>query len=301
MFSGDWLHYAAVRGWLIAAILCLFVSVALGQTEQPKGARKGDQSAPKHTQSVKSPSATPKQEQASTNQQSFCDEAKSGPENVLCQQWRMANAAEKQIGWLSKQYEATLYEISALVAAVLFTAWAAIAATMAARAADRAIVVASKTAKHQLRAYLAPDRLSLGKRRDDGPIRDFVVIMRNFGQTPANQVTLKTRTGLSFGDNADNRWGEVNERPVVDLPPRQISVVEMPISGIEENNATDRCDEIDRKRAKVHAHVVFSYTDIYRVTWIGEIYLSSWGATFSAGNIGIDRYITEQPKNREGV
>ncbi|MEC5292386.1 hypothetical protein VSX64_16965 [Aurantimonas sp. C2-6-R+9] len=180
-----------------------------------------------------------------------------------------------------------------LVATLLLTLAANRAAVRAADAAFKANDLMKVIAQHQLRAYLAPDNMSHA-RRVDGRHVDYILKLKNFGQTPAKQVTLKVRTGLSAGDDEDVDWGEFVERPSVDLPPSQFLGVEIEVWGINETNISEKVRCIMERRSKLHAHAIFSYIDIYGIKRAAGFYASTWGDTFRHGGIGIDVYETEK-------
>ena len=67
---------------------------------------------------------------------------------------------------------------------ILFTAWAAIAASRAARAADKAVEITERTSKQQLRAYINVSDFVMGSL--DPSSASFTI--KNRGQTPASNV-----------------------------------------------------------------------------------------------------------------
>ena len=185
-------------GWLIASI-CLWAIPALGQTQEPKA--KAETAAPEAQQADPAkPPPTPKQKQPTPKKQALCDEAKAGPESDLCQQWRMAQAAEKQVHWTRRLYFLTFWEIGALVLTLLATAAAAIAAVIAARAARDAVKIASNTAEYQLRAYVAQEIIIWTPIKQPGSktINGYNLTIRwkNCGSTPARRC--RTRLNVGF-------------------------------------------------------------------------------------------------------
>ena len=200
--SGGNQLFNALRGCLIAAI-CLWAIPTLGQTQEPKAKTETPTPEAQQAKPAKSPPAPPpKQErkQPTPKKQALCDEAKAGPESDLCQQWRMAQAAEKQVHWTRRLYFLTFWEIGALVLTLLATAAAAIAAVIAARAARDAVKIASNTAEHQLRAYVAQEVIIWSPVTQPGTqtINGYSLAVRwkNFGSTPARRCRTQFNTGI---------------------------------------------------------------------------------------------------------
>lgn len=204
------LHRVALGGCLAAILLA---SLSLGHAQEPPAQSEAPQAAPDQQQpSQPAPAAIPsaQEQEASPKQQTLCDKAEDGPQSDLCEQWRMANAAEQQVDWLRRQFSASLWEIGALAFTLLATAAAAIAAFIAARAANRAVKVTVDTAERQLRAYLLPEKVSF---IDPDDTRLAVqVAFKNTGQTPAAKVRHTTHCGVGTMDTAEERF-ELNEIP----------------------------------------------------------------------------------------
>lgn len=84
------------------------------------------------------------------------------------------------------------------------TAWAAVAASSAARAAQQSVEVAQSTAKQQLRAYVQVEGAILlyetGGVTSSTPMtgaRPFATVrLKNTGQTPAQDLTIRTKLAL---------------------------------------------------------------------------------------------------------
>ena len=123
MFSRDRVCQFAVRGWLITGVLCLVALPALGQSDNPESSAPSKEATTEQGQPTVEPPAAaapapvkvPKQKAASPEQKALCDSPQTPKENDLCQQWRMAEAAEKQAKWTEFQFKATLAEIVALI------------------------------------------------------------------------------------------------------------------------------------------------------------------------------------------
>jgi hypothetical protein len=191
MSGSNRLHHIAVRGWLIAAF-CYTAGPALAQIDDYHYGYPTQNAASEET-NTRSGSSFPiaqSQDENSGQTQSLCEAPKGSKESDLCQQWRMAEAAEKQLIFVGRQLNATYAEIVALVLTLVATAGAAIAAVIAARAANASVAVAKATAKRQLRAYvgLKGARLYL----DENGEFSYRARYMNFGQTPAKDVVAET-------------------------------------------------------------------------------------------------------------
>lgn len=140
MSGSNRLHDLAVRGWLIAALCCLALP-SLGKADNSQGTDPNAKTSSQEGQfSTPAPIITPWDESAATRKyETLCESPKSRDERDLCQQWRMAEAAAKQLKWLKRQFLATCAEIIALVLTLAATAWAAWAAGKAARAAQDSV------------------------------------------------------------------------------------------------------------------------------------------------------------------
>src|SRR5262245_44613735 len=72
----------------------------------------------------------------------------------LCEQRRMAKAAEDAVWWARFQTILGTFGFVAVLVSLFFTGWAAIAASRAARSARDAVHTATTTAERELRAYV---------------------------------------------------------------------------------------------------------------------------------------------------
>jgi hypothetical protein len=170
----------------------LLATPALGQTDEPKGRGIQGQATAQESE-AQTPAATlaKKKRKSARYYEAMCKSATDPKDRDLCQQWRMAEAANKQAKWTKRQFWATVAEIGALALTVLFTGWAAVAAGKASKAANKSVSVAEDTAKHELRAYFL---------YDVGQILDFPpnlrasarLIFKNYGQTPASELVMWT-------------------------------------------------------------------------------------------------------------
>jgi len=200
----NWLHNVAVRGCLIAGVLVQLLDPTLGQTQQPITQVRPAEASNQNKQPSNTPTpavAVPKQQQTAAQQKTLCDEPeapnedKTGPRSDICQQWRMAGAAEQQVYWTKALYDLTWFEIGALALTLLATACAAVAASQAARAAQKS----ADAIPNIERAYVffwdveRDDRTyKLGDGRTTTLLSDRrIVVYKNCGKTPA--IITKTR------------------------------------------------------------------------------------------------------------
>ena len=172
MSFSDWLRYGTVRGCLIAALVSAIVVDAAWGQGHPNPNNPANNSTSEQKQSdnptpfTNVPDInTPQQKSEARNYQSICDEPSSRDERDLCQQWRMANATMQQVDWTKRLYNLTIYEIGALVTAVIISAVAAIISAIAAfhssqstTAANEANEIARKNAALDRRAWVTLDR-----------------------------------------------------------------------------------------------------------------------------------------------
>jgi len=159
-----------------------------------------------------------------------CNTPQSPEEADLCQQWRMAYATERMEKSAKKQLYATYAEIVGLLATIVFTAWAAIAASKAARysgkgakAALGAVKAANRAVRQDKRAFVDQQRawltLDFGKSVFESPFYwndvegwvDVKLVFRNFGSTPAYKAVLITEFVLG-SKNIDKARSDIARR-----------------------------------------------------------------------------------------
>jgi hypothetical protein len=185
MSQGNRRNKLALRGCLIAGLLV--APAALGQPQQQVGASNAEQAAAKESEPG-FPAFGQREHGNTKTYRTICKAPYSKEYADLCQQWRVAETAEKQLiaTWVSN---------AALIITLIFTAVATIAASRAAKAAEKAVEVTERTAKHELRAYidikeggfLVPFDMSKLQAR---------IVFQNYGQTPAHNVNSWVRFGL---------------------------------------------------------------------------------------------------------
>lgn len=196
------LSYAALGGCLAVV---LWGNSALGQTGEPKSKAVAPQPKTEQSQPVKQlPPPLPKQKPQAKNYKGLCDQPQSPKESDLCQQWRMAEAAEKQAKWTVRLFWVTVIEIFALIATITVAAWAAIAATHAAKAAREAIEPSKRQAEISEKIFSATYRPWVGVTATSGlalvigPMPRVGVTIRNTGLIPAMRVRANFLGGFSY-------------------------------------------------------------------------------------------------------
>lgn len=171
MFGGNWREH-------IAAGLVLAVALATAILLEQYVQNEGPQSNAQQEQAEAQAYPFGQGQQASTDYEALCRNPKTVGDRDLCQQWRMAEAAQDL-------YQITKLEVFALALTVFFTAYAAIAAARAAGAANKAVEVTERTAKSQLRAYVTVEDNQINVVGNGIDARIAVI---NCGQTPAYRL-----------------------------------------------------------------------------------------------------------------
>lgn len=125
----------------------------------------------------------------------------------ICAQWAAVKSAREatRIAWIAMY--GNLAALAGLLATLLATAWAARAANKAAIAAERAIEIAERTAKQQLRAYvsLLGFKMLLHRDANENIVEgEIVAHWRNAGQTPAFKVDNMVNWGSFEGEIPDD-------------------------------------------------------------------------------------------------
>ena len=167
MSLGSWLFYASTRGCLIAATIFVWCNNghAIGK---PEDSAKGSYSAGQQYASVRVPLEGIAKFGGPDNYNSPCQESQGGPYTDLCQQWRMAKAAEDQADWSRTQVILSVIGICGLIATILYT--------------HLTFRLTAHTTQRQLRAYVLGSASEL--QEIDG-VFVLTVVLKNFGQTPA--------------------------------------------------------------------------------------------------------------------
>lgn len=194
-----------------------------------------------------------------------CESAQSREDRDLCQQWRMAQAAESQAGWTEAQFWITLAEVIGLLLVVIYTAKTARDAGRNAAAAEAIVKVSQETAERQLRAYVHVESIALEYIKES---REWMVIatIKNHGLTPAKRCRI--RIGVNYGTaQIDMRFcasRAIASRPLGSIPPSGRTDHSMTVV---ENNAWD---SFVKGRMEMYAWGRIEYEDVSgkaRATW----------------------------------
>ena len=148
MLSSNRPYRLAIGGCFIA-VLALCAIPALSQTQkledtknQPKAEQSNSPIFPTTPPLIRVTVTPPqKEDRVPRRYEELCKTPETNEDADICQQWRMANAAEKQIYWLKKQYGLTKLEIGLLIGSILVTFAATAAALVAAHAAQKSAKV----------------------------------------------------------------------------------------------------------------------------------------------------------------
>jgi hypothetical protein len=116
------------------------------------------------------------------------DSSKDKDHADLCQQWRVAEAGEAHL-WVNVLGLVLLFgTFTAAIMAAKYAKHAAEAAASSARSDRKANKLARRHGERQLRAYSHLDKGMLNLANDQFTVK---IVVKNFGQTPANKVRLK--------------------------------------------------------------------------------------------------------------
>lgn len=177
MFGGNWRTHLAIGG-IIAAFVAVMALIQASYDQEPEHKNgRATQNQPQF--------ADPASGSDPDQYVRLCDQANTPEEHDLCQQWRMAEAANNQLKWAERQFFATALEIAALVATVVFTGMAALAASKAAGATRASI----ELTKNQMRARVGVDNASVQGLSSTRPI--IKIVLKNYGQTPATNFRFR--------------------------------------------------------------------------------------------------------------
>jgi hypothetical protein len=189
----NWLHHIAVRGCLILALTLVLSSEGRAQSNSPAPA----QQAQPQQQSAPTPAPVPDWAKAESDTDYYkysCDRPKQREDADLCEQRRMAKAAEDSVWWAALQTTLGILGFLAVVLSLVFTGWAAIAAAHAAEAAQASVKVASQTAERELRAYVSVDLVNFDISKVAGAFACRMILKyKNTGQTPAYRFAAAYR------------------------------------------------------------------------------------------------------------
>jgi hypothetical protein len=202
MSFGNRMFCAANRGCLIASLFLILASEGGAQGNPPSPAtqlqQQQQQNAPTPAPAVKQPILDPDYYKIS------CDRPENHDAADLCEQRRMAQAAEDSVWWSAFQTKLAIGGTILVILSLIFTGWAAIAAGRAAKAAEASVAVASETARRQLRAYVGVGEPKFGVLLPT----TLSLIAVNGGQTPAYRIRAHLNwhwipAGSGFPDDFD--------------------------------------------------------------------------------------------------
>ena len=136
MFSGNWLHKLAVRGFLIGVILFAGnIALSAEQPQEPSVKTEQGKDASREKGEASPLFVTPEKQKAPALDKRPDDEANYRARADLEAQRRMAVAAEQLKDLTNTQIWVSAVEVALISITVFFAAWAAIAASQAAKAA----------------------------------------------------------------------------------------------------------------------------------------------------------------------
>ena len=173
---------------------------------------------------------------------------------------------------------AALVTVAGAVLGVLFWIYRSIAASCAARAADKAVEVTSDTARRQWRAYVHPINANLIM-KEDGYIKGSVTI-KNAGQTPAHR--FESRCTLTFSPNL-----LLSDTPDIEHVDKGRSVATLPPKGTVDASCEGRAKLVPEYLSKLAArelaiflHGRLTYRDAFgnsQITDFRYMFTGSWG------------------------
>ena len=192
-------------GWLVAACLCFGTALAQDDKRDEQSPRqnqadtKQTPAQPPAAPAVNTDSPPPHQPKPKSYRNP-CSDPKYGNKSDLCQQWRMAKAAEETADWTYGQFLATVVEVVLLAIAIGIASWAGFWARRAAIAGDETVEVTREATQHQLRAYVAQEVIGWIPVTQPGTrtINGYALAIRwkNFGSTPARRCRTQFNTGF---------------------------------------------------------------------------------------------------------
>lgn len=266
----DRLHYVAIRGCLLACILVAGPTLAQYEDRHDYVDTSEAAENKEAAQPLATTYFTPGFKVDQHTYSAICDQPKNKEHADLCQQWRMAEAAEFQI-WLSA------IGVLLLIGTLIFTAIAARAARDAAKSAREAADAANSSAQsdreaniltqvhagQQLRAYLHIDDTK-GPDLDSGPPFIFEFFIKNGGQTPA--YTVKQWTGYTLGPHP-----LYQELPPPKAAPRYSAIIgaegRVKVMAEIDQYTPDEVMKIKGDAVRLYVFGVITYRDIFDTDW----------------------------------
>lgn len=124
-----------------------------------------------------------------------CSQPKTHDEADLCEQRRMAEAAENTLVLSKIQLILGVIGAALLFLTLFYGRQAARGAVVAARAAQASVATASDTAERQLRAYVSVTPATLQNFKTPWTV-GYDCVVKNHGQTPASEINYVFGTGV---------------------------------------------------------------------------------------------------------
>ena len=191
MSCRDWLYHVAVRGCLIAAAILIWSNYgyAIGQ---PNNSTKHYQAEYQQLTSVRAPLVGIAKFGGPDDYNSPCQETQGGPYSDLCQQWRMAKAAEDQADWSFLQFILSIAGFGGLIGTLIFTAVSTRAASSQAKSAIATVKIMQDAERPYIFIKITETGIEitdLGAFRFAG--RRFCFQLANYGKSPALLTELK--------------------------------------------------------------------------------------------------------------
>lgn len=283
MSRSNRLLYAALRGCLIGLILAGLVWPSLAQDTKRGEQHPGRNQAETKQTPAQPPAAPavsadrPQRQSEPKDYRDPCSAPKSANESDLCQQWRMAEAAEETANWTYGQVIATAVEAILLAIAIGFAWRAGYWAKRAAITGAETVEVTRTVGMAQSRAYIHPSGPKLTM-HENGTITVFIRL-KNFGQTPAYDVvtrTSMTATPLPLQGEFPSEKKPATASQGTAGPGQEFTAsLDWPIPLSPEYQ-----DDIAAGRAAIFLHGEVAYRDAFkepRVTRYRLIYTGPWG------------------------
>ncbi len=211
----------------------------------------------------------------SSNYQPSCDNPKTKDEYDVCQQKRIAVAAEDTSHYDELQF--WWVGIGGLALLGLTLAAATAAAIYTKKTAD----IAGDTARKQLRAYPVVNGgdVTVEENPDNTIYLRANVELVNSGQTPANNLSMTLQTKIVEDGKLPVFDCQAEERQ---LSSRMIAGPSVPIGETNRIPIThQQLEMLQNGRSKLYAWGKFTYRDIYDDNWCSEFRCVAWDYTYS--------------------
>lgn len=224
-FSG-WLHHFAIRGCLILALLLSLVGHGQAQTNAAVPSQ--------NTQAQKNPPPPPPVVQQQVTEAEYykptCDKPKTREDADLCQQLRMAKAAEDAVWWARAQSILGIIGFFGVLASLFFTGWAAITASRQVRLSRQALVQTDRAFVYVSEGILGA---VVNVKSDRVESWSTGVRWKNSGNTPTKYLRLFIRLSVQaqpLADDFDFPVAEVPDVHVMIAPDGTIDSAVLPLT-----------------------------------------------------------------------